>query len=661
MASVNLYFVFMLFICVTRVWADSNSCTHGTCAAGEATELSQWLQKCGSEFEQYAPILAANDLFSVEDLRVVAEDPVIFAELLNAVVMKMTTLVAKAKARLAFKFQVDALLSRYKYRRFYSEEQIAANRAKVPPKGTSEAMVDAARQGNADELQAIVEQWFANPVLNFLPADEQSKYRGTPLIEASANGHIECVRILVAQPGIDISKGIEERAGPAVFHVTALLAASVRCQVDVVDLLCGLPGIEDSINTEGLGGMGPHTSYSAACNAYSGPDKEERITRIRGFLEANGGGYSNIDLFVASAQGDVDRVERICAQPGMDVNVNEVIYAHLGHTLQSAICIQCSRSDLSSSNDIEGRTAKIRDILHGRGYKYTEIDLLHASEQCDVELVQKICSVPGIDVNKVVSRNDITGKRPYSVVCEERGYTDREEKKRKTNQIRQVLIAGGAKLDEEDLMQASKEGDVDAVEFISNLPGIDVNKLKDGVSPYSQACQYCHDGGIGEEKLERKNRIRAILVEKGARFTELDLHEASEEGDLEAVERICAQPGINVSDKKYDGSTPHIRAALRYVGNREAREKRKREIRAVLEAKGYKLTQSDLFLASKEGDVDLVQKLSSLPGIDVNKADTEGNTPYKLACTKCSGSDEEERRKLIRDILVAKGATKPWW
>ena len=97
--------------------------------------------------------------------------------------------------------------------------QITANRAMVAPKGTVEAMCAAAEKGDEAKLLKLVEPWFAHPVLN----DYSGGYHGdwTPLIVASIRSHIECVRVLVAQPGIELNKGKRDDDQSTALHLAS--------------------------------------------------------------------------------------------------------------------------------------------------------------------------------------------------------------------------------------------------------------------------------------------------------------------------------------------------------------------------------------------------------------------------------------------------------
>ena len=161
-----------------------------------------------------------------------------------------------------------------KYKRVYSEELIADNRAKTAPASVGLAIFEATRKGDADALLELVEQWFANSVLN-----EHGGETGewTALTVAADKGHTECIRVLAAQPGIDINKSSRSN------EYTPLLIASYGGHVEAVEVLCSLPGV--LLDQPNRGGWTPS---SHACDWYRGADKEARTARIRALLEAKG-------------------------------------------------------------------------------------------------------------------------------------------------------------------------------------------------------------------------------------------------------------------------------------------------------------------------------------------------------------------------------------
>jgi hypothetical protein len=157
-----------------------------------------------------------------------------------------------------------------KYKKHYTPDEINLNKNTDAPPKISSAIYSAARNGDEKKLKKLVEMWFANPVLN--------DYSGggnewTPLMIASYKGWVNCVKILVSQPGIDINKGHKD------LDETPLLWASKKGHVNVVKLLSSLPGI--NIKKPDVNG---DTPYSAACEEYKGDGKEKRMMHIQEIL-----------------------------------------------------------------------------------------------------------------------------------------------------------------------------------------------------------------------------------------------------------------------------------------------------------------------------------------------------------------------------------------
>jgi len=157
----------------------------------------------------------------------------------------------------------------------------------------SKAIYNCAMGGFADDLKTLLEHWHSEPnvLSDFLKnfrGDEDGRY--TPLMAASFYGRLECVKVLVAQPWIDINKGRDD------VNETALYYASYMGHVDIVELLCSLPGID--VNKADIEGKTPHSIACTACRNYDDiddPDKEEKTNKIRAILESKGakGGSSN--------------------------------------------------------------------------------------------------------------------------------------------------------------------------------------------------------------------------------------------------------------------------------------------------------------------------------------------------------------------------------
>ena len=265
--------------------------------APEATEISLWLRNCGPEFERYAPTLTANGALTVDDLRLVAKDPVIYAELLASLVASEGTAVAKAKARHALKDKVEALLAKVPApapapppapmapapqlkggwlslsswlglggKTGASQRGAGGgsasgpahapvlDRAPVPapapapahppgpaPEGTGRLLWVAAMYWQVDQVQALCEKWGGDEqVINWANPDRDGQ---TPLYMARDSPQMTA--ILLSTPGCDVNKGTNSGRTP-------LWWAASNCCPETVQALLAAPGIDlNKAPTEG--------------------------------------------------------------------------------------------------------------------------------------------------------------------------------------------------------------------------------------------------------------------------------------------------------------------------------------------------------------------------------------------------------------------------
>ena len=314
-----------------------------------------------------------------------------------------------------------------KYRRNYTEDQIATNRTEVAPEGTAEAIYTAAERGDVAGLQEIVEQWYANAVLNGLGGYNRWY---TPLMAASSEGRFQCVCLLAAQPGIDINM-ISPKT-----RSTALYCASEYGHVNIVELLCSLPEIDVNVEDSWLRDLGEPQSnaHELACKSilskeFPDPKILERRRKIRAILEAKGVKLFAQDLSTFSRLGEVDTVRYICSLPGINVN-------HAARVTPYS----CACSDFRGSEEEKTqRKRTIRKILEAKGYKFKNDDLYEASKKGEVDLVQQICDQPGIDVN--IYHYDNRTCTPYFLAGASYSGPDEDDVREK---IRVILKAKGA-------------------------------------------------------------------------------------------------------------------------------------------------------------------------------------------------------------------------
>ena len=151
---------------------------------------------------------------------------------------------------------------------------------------------NASANGSINELEGLLLEWFANQVLNSYRGDSNNNH--TPLIAATDKGHIECIKLLAAQPGTDINKGSRN----AKFE-TPLWFASRNGNLEAVELLCSLPDI-DVLSEETSDG--DSTPLTVVCASYSGDDKEERAKAIKLILQVRAGYQDAVQQFRAEVE-----------------------------------------------------------------------------------------------------------------------------------------------------------------------------------------------------------------------------------------------------------------------------------------------------------------------------------------------------------------------
>ena len=163
------------------------------------------------------------------------------------------------------------------YRRAYSPADIAANKAKVVLSGVGvgQALYDAANNNDVATLQRLGNEWFANDVLNW---PNPSNDGCTPLNQAAYKGHVECIIVLAALPGIDINKG--DNDGWLSLHW-----AAGHGHVECVRLLLDHPDIQVNkvITSGGYKGQTP----LSVVGWWGGTEADK--TTIRDMLRAKGG------------------------------------------------------------------------------------------------------------------------------------------------------------------------------------------------------------------------------------------------------------------------------------------------------------------------------------------------------------------------------------
>ena len=108
----------------------------------------------------------------------------------------------------------------------------------------------------------------------------------------------------------------------------------------------------------------------------------------------------------------------------------------------------------------------------------------------------------------------------------------------------------------------------------------------------------------------------------------LSLYEASQEGNVEAVQRLLAEDGVNVNQAQKEGATPL------YIASQQGHTK---VVELILAHDGVEVNQATkegatpLYVASEKGHTKVVELLLAHDGVEVNQAMEDGVTPLYIA------------------------------
>lgn len=159
------------------------------------------------------------------------------------------------------------------------------------------ALLAAAEEGQLERLILLVSAG-TNP--NCI----SHRYGCTPLILAAYNGHNECVRHLLAVPGIDVNKT------QVFYNTTALIKAALNGHTECVRLLLAAPGINvnhvDINHRTALGSAAEHGHAECVRLLLSAPGIDVNQTRP--------------PLILAAFYGNTECVKLLLTAPGIDVN-----------------------------------------------------------------------------------------------------------------------------------------------------------------------------------------------------------------------------------------------------------------------------------------------------------------------------------------------------
>ena len=271
---------------------------------------------------------------------------------------------------------------------------------------------------------------------------------------------------------------------------------------------------------------------------------------------------------------------------------------------------------------------KVDELIHmgadvnQESEEHYQMPPLHLATQIGaLEIVDRLLKVHGIDVNGLTSEG---GNPPLLIAIANKNMAI----------VNRLLEVPGIDVhitsydgDESPIHLAAYLGNSEILNRLLEVPDIDVNYRlpRDGRTALFVAAYY---GRI--QILNRLLEIPDIDVNQSDKNAMSPLHIATESGHLEIVERLLSVPGIDVNKPNKNGLTPlHIAIQKGSLGiiTRLSSVVSGINVNQLIMENGVRLFS----IAIQEGNGEFVELLLSIPGIDVNKAFSDGMTPLHMA------------------------------
>ena len=179
---------------------------------------------------------------------------------------------------------------------YYYHHVVNQPGSSISPEQYNSALYEAAKHGDAEKVRLLLK---AGADVNWA---NEAESQNTPLIWAAANNHTECVKLLLAAPGIDVNKVNQENNYP-------LYAAAYNGQTECVRLLLAAPEIK--VNADII---------------LRFVEAKGKIEGLRLLLTAPGidvnkaNGQGDTPLILAACYANTEFVRLLLDAPGIDVN-----------------------------------------------------------------------------------------------------------------------------------------------------------------------------------------------------------------------------------------------------------------------------------------------------------------------------------------------------
>lgn len=229
---------------------------------------------------------------------------------------------------------------------------------------------------------------------------------GWPLHDAAMNGHAECVRLLLAvTPAIDVNKG----------NFTPLHYAAMNGHAECVRLLISAPKIRVNKVTNDYDDKKSALHYAAE----NGHTECVRLLLTSPDINVNNEAEDHITaLYLAAANGHTKCVQLLLAAPKIDVNT---VY-------RSGLIYKTPLSGAAEN----GHTECVRMLLAAPGIEVNNGNALYSAVAYGhIECVRLLLAAPGIDPNQ---KGGNYNRRPLKIA-----------KSRRDAKCERLLIAAGAK------------------------------------------------------------------------------------------------------------------------------------------------------------------------------------------------------------------------
>ena len=295
-----------------------------------------------------------------------------------------------------------------------NDAEVKLQKMGISPGQYNSSLYRAANNGEAETISLLLK---AGANVNW---ENMSDQRITPLCAAAQNGHTECVRTLLAAPGININTVNTSGSTP-------LLCAAQNGHTECVRTLLAAPGI--NINTANISGSTP--LLCAAQNGHTGCvrallaapridiDKEDKNgyeplywavknnhTECAELIRAAGGklnnaevklqrmgispGQYNSSLYAAAKNGEAETIY-LLLKAGANVN-----WENMSDLRKTPLCVAAKNGHTECVRAL--LTAPRINVNKADYYKITP--LLCAAQNGHTECVKLLLTAPKIDVNK---------------------------------------------------------------------------------------------------------------------------------------------------------------------------------------------------------------------------------------------------------------------